>query len=215
MDSMAQVEGPTEIASEDPSQVSELGGEENLLPPVYHFPESASSKKKLLVLDVNGILADIVSHSSKKNYIKIVGQKMDQTHCTNTGLKTLENEDKPLFLKERKEMWNAFEEYNATNTLLVDDSPYKALKNPAHTVIFPKSYNHMDVNDFSLGDNGDLRMYLKDLVNASNVQDYVRQHPFGQPTITRTDKNLNFYSHKILANSTYGQKNEKDAIGQA
>ncbi|XP_038724032.1 uncharacterized protein LOC120015610 isoform X2 [Tripterygium wilfordii] len=266
MDSMAQVEGPAEIASEDPSQVSQLGGEENLLPPVYHFPESASSKKKLLVLDVNGILADIVSHSSKKNYIKIVGQKMvfmrpscaeflkfcfatfeigvwssrkwhnlssvidalfdkkskgkllfifDQTHCTDNGLKTLKNEDKPLFLKEIKVVWNAFEEYNATNTLLVDDSPYKALKNPAHTSIFPKSYNHMDANDFSLGDNGDLRMYLKDLANAPNVQDYVRQHPFGQPAITRADKNWNFYSHKILADSTYGQKNEKDAIGQA
>ena len=62
----------------------------------------------------------------------------DQSHCTPTGLNTLENECKPLVLKELRKVWEKVEpdlpfergEYDETNTLLLDDSPYKALRNP-------------------------------------------------------------------------------------
>lgn len=51
---------------------------------------------------------------------------------------TLENKDKPLVLKELRKVWKKLEpdlpfekgEYNESNTLLLDDSPYKALRNP-------------------------------------------------------------------------------------
>ena len=58
--------------------------------------------------------------------------------CTFTGHKTLENMHKPLVLKELRKLWNKEDpdlpwedgDYSASNTLLVDDSPYKALRNP-------------------------------------------------------------------------------------
>lgn len=63
----------------------------------------------------------------------------DRSHCTATEYKTLENKDKPLVLKELRYLWwdnkgvslpwdKGY--YNETNTVLVDDSPYKALRNP-------------------------------------------------------------------------------------
>ncbi|CAA2990272.1 Hypothetical predicted protein [Olea europaea subsp. europaea] len=63
----------------------------------------------------------------------------DQESCTRTRFNALENHKKPLFIKELSKVW-AFPEagkYNESNTLLMDDSPYKAVKNPANTAIFP------------------------------------------------------------------------------
>lgn len=65
----------------------------------------------------------------------------DMSKCTGTGFKTLENKNKPLVLKELKKLWNKEdpdlpweqEEFSPSNTLLVDDSPYKALGNPVLT----------------------------------------------------------------------------------
>lgn len=62
----------------------------------------------------------------------------DQSHCTSTGFNTVENKEKPMILKELRKLWEKLEpnlpwekrEYNEANTLLVDDSPYKALLNP-------------------------------------------------------------------------------------
>lgn len=62
----------------------------------------------------------------------------DQSHCTSTDFNTLENQSKPLVLKELRKVWEKIEpdlpfekgEYDETNTLLLDDSPYKALRNP-------------------------------------------------------------------------------------
>ena len=62
----------------------------------------------------------------------------DLSKCTCTGLNTLENKVKLLVLKELKKLWDKEEpdlpwqqgEFSHSNTLLVDDSPYKALRNP-------------------------------------------------------------------------------------
>lgn len=62
----------------------------------------------------------------------------DQSHCTMTGFNTLENRQKPLVLKELRKLWEKHErdlpwesgDYNESNTLMLDDSPYKALRNP-------------------------------------------------------------------------------------
>jgi hypothetical protein len=54
-------------------------------------------------------------------------------------LYTVENMNKPLVLKELKKLWSKEEadglpwqqgEFSPSNTLLVDDSPCKALRNP-------------------------------------------------------------------------------------
>jgi hypothetical protein len=59
-----------------------------------------------------------------------------QTHCTLTGVKHPDKKHKPVFLKELSKLWATFKpgEYGPSNCLLVDDSPYKALKNPVSTI---------------------------------------------------------------------------------
>ncbi|TVT97856.1 hypothetical protein EJB05_56868 [Eragrostis curvula] len=210
-------------------------------------------KKKLLILDLNGLLADINqdyhnahmanakvrgklvfrrpycddflkfcsqnfdlgvwSSRKKQNVASVVDIVMrdfkprllfcwDMSKCTFTGHKTLENMHKPLVLKELKKLWNKEEpdlpweegDYSPSNTLLVDDSPYKALRNPPHTAIFPRSYSYLNWNDNSLGPGGDLRMYLQNLAAADDVESFVRNNPFGQSFITESDPHWNFYA---------------------
>lgn len=216
------------------------------------------SKKKLLVLDLNGLLVDIVLSPShgyrpdkmvsnkavfkrpycdeflsfcferfnvgvwssriKKNLDKVIDFLLgdsrqnllfcwDASHCSETGLHALENERKPLVLKELKKLWVDTNlpwekgEYNESNTLLLDDSPYKALCNPAHTAIFPYPYDYRNAEDSSLGHGGDLRVYLEGLADAENVQEYVWHNPFGQEAITERNPSWGFYSKIFCANS--------------
>ncbi|WOL07770.1 hypothetical protein Cni_G16518 [Canna indica] len=209
-------------------------------------------KKKLIVLDLNGLLADIKQDfrnahqaqkrvggksvfkrpfcddflefcferfhvgvwSSRRRYnvdaavdylMGNLRQKLlfcwDQSKCTYTGYGTLDNIHKPLVLKELEKLWKKEEydlpwekgEFSPSNTLLVDDSPYKAICNPPHTAIFPYPYIFPNDNDNSLGAGGDLRVYLEGLAIADDVQLYVQRNPFGQKTITDSDPSWNFY----------------------
>ncbi|KAJ6835362.1 uncharacterized protein M6B38_331050 [Iris pallida] len=213
-------------------------------------------KKKLLVLDLNGLLADIIIdfHNAHKAQKKISGKSIfkrpfcddflkfcfemfdvgvwssrkgynvdgvvdflmrdskhkllfcwDQSKCTYTGFNTLENRYKPLVLKELKKLWNKEEsdlpwekgDYSPSNTLLVDDSPYKAICNPKHTAIFPQPFRFDDEKDNSLGPGGDLRVYLEGIAACEDVQQYVEKHPFGQHAITTDDASWSFYLQVI------------------
>ncbi|KAK4409821.1 hypothetical protein Sango_0055100 [Sesamum angolense] len=223
----------------------------------FLYPEMApitSTRRKLLVLDLNGILADVVrppprnctsdikisKHSAVfrrpfcddflrfcfQNFdvgiwssrYKIVIRRIvnfllgdlkhkllfcwDMSHCTRTRFKTLENRHKPMVFKELRKIWESDNpnlpwkkgDYNESNTLLLDDSPYKALLNPSHTGIFPHSYCYLNKNDNSLGPGGDLRVYLEGLVKSDSVQKYVEQHPFGQTPINESNLSWQFYS---------------------
>ncbi|KAF5182515.1 Haloacid dehalogenase-like hydrolase (HAD) superfamily protein, partial [Thalictrum thalictroides] len=132
----------------------------------------------------------------------------DQSHCTETGFNTVENDCKPLVFKELKKLWDKHEpnlpwekgEYNESNTLLLDDSPYKALLNPPNTAIFPNSYDFQNLMDNSLGPGGDLRMYLERLATAENIQNYIQQNPFGQRAVTSKNPSWVYYLKVISAN---------------
>jgi hypothetical protein len=62
------------------------------------------------------------------------------SHCTETTFRTLENKHKPLVFKDLSKIWDKYDPnlpwekgyYNESNTLLLDDSPYKALLNPVN-----------------------------------------------------------------------------------
>ncbi|KAM6572983.1 hypothetical protein CsatA_017063 [Cannabis sativa] len=210
------------------------------------------SKKKLLVLDINGLLADIVtpppkeykadtnikrraifsrpscrdflnfcferfevgvwSSRSDKIASKVIDYLMgdmkhkllfcwDLSRCTATEFRTLENRHKTLVFKELRRIWEKHDpdlpwekgEYNETNTLLLDDSPYKALLNPAYTAVFPHSYNFQNWSDNSLGAGGDIRVYLEKLSAAEDVQKFVEQNPFGQMPISESNESWGFY----------------------
>ncbi|KAJ6311300.1 hypothetical protein OIU77_013133 [Salix suchowensis] len=111
----------------------------------------------------------------------------DQDKCTDSGLKTLENRKKPIFLKQFKTLsalsW-CKELDTCLNTLLIDNDPYKALLNPPHTAVFPDEYTVDCAGDSALGPEGDLRVYLEGLADAEDVPSYVKDHPFGKPAIT-------------------------------
>lgn len=139
-----------------------------------------------------------------------------QTDCTDTGLRLPENRRKPLFLKELSKLWNKVKrdlpwegQYGPSNTLMIDDSPYKALCNPPHTAVFPDAYEAANKQDDILGCS--LQKYLEGLSIASNVQEYVKHHPFGQPAISTKSKNWNLYRQvlpksKPLENHCTGEK---------
>ncbi|KAK4360710.1 hypothetical protein RND71_019662 [Anisodus tanguticus] len=238
----------------NPSLLDNKHGEvkNGLLNPNISMMRGPRLRRKLLILDVNGLLADVVnpppkdcnpdacfwrraifkrpycndflkfcferfdvgiwSSRSKKIIVKVVDCLLgnlkhkllfcwDMSHSTQTMFKTLENKHKPLVCKELSKVWDRYDpnlpwergDYDESNTLLLDDSPYKALLNPAHTAIFPHSYNFKAENDNSLGPGGDLRIYLEELLKAEHVQKYVEQHPFGQPAIDQTSSDWNFY----------------------
>ncbi|KAF3565479.1 hypothetical protein DY000_02011081 [Brassica cretica] len=208
-------------------------------------------RKKLLVLDLNGLLADIVSpladckadinigrraifkrpfceeflkfcfdkfevgiwSSRKKNNVDRITEFLlgdmkrrllfcwDMSYCATTTLGSLENRHKYVVFKDLNQLWGKHDprlpwqkgDYNETNTVLLDDSPYKALLNPPYTAIFPQSYSHQNKSDTSLGNGGDLRLHLEKLVEAENVQDFIKKNPFGQEAITEASETWEFY----------------------
>ena len=65
-----------------------------------------------------------------------------QSECTDTGIRHPANKHKPVFLKELSKVWDnpkgilKWEPkfFGPQNTVLLDDSPYKGLKNPVREV---------------------------------------------------------------------------------
>ncbi|XP_071720739.1 uncharacterized protein [Rutidosis leptorrhynchoides] len=211
---------------------------------VKEIIQVAKLGKKLIIFDLNGLLADIVSprpnvfkrpflddfmcfcferfnvgiwSSRSTKMLKpildfLLGDLKnkllfcwDGSKCTKTGIRTLEDKHKYLVLKDIKKIWetngprNSWVKgtFNESNTLLLDDSPYKALINPKHTGIFPVSYSYKNKDDNSLGPKGELRSYLEGLASTDNVKTYVKQHPFGQSPIDLNNRNWSFYSRVL------------------
>ncbi|XP_009353020.2 probable C-terminal domain small phosphatase [Pyrus x bretschneideri] len=122
----------------------------------------------------------------------------DQHECTDSGLKSLENKNKPLFLKELDKVWSYFcGKYSESDTLFIDDKPYKALLNPPNTGIFLESYDAENDNDKELDPKGELGKYLDGLADAKDVQIYVKGNPFGMPAISPTHPDWKFYSNVL------------------
>ncbi|PWA44654.1 HAD-like domain-containing protein [Artemisia annua] len=214
------------------------------------------SRKMLLVLDVNGLLADIIqpppkdrksdinikkraifkrpflddflafcfdkfevaiwSSRTRKILVPVVDYLLgdlkdkllflwDLSHCTNSSARSLENAHKFIVFKNLQKIWEEFGPnlasengyYDESNTLLLDDTPYKALLNSKHTGIFPLSYSYKDMNDNALGPDGDLRVYLEGIAATENVKMYVEQHQLGQHAIDETSPHWDFYSEAL------------------
>ncbi|TYK03508.1 ubiquitin-like domain-containing CTD phosphatase 1 isoform X2 [Cucumis melo var. makuwa] len=176
----------------------------SIFQPPLSRPPNCQMRKKLLVLDINGVLVDIVSPPPKerkadiniarhadfmkfcferfeigiwssrnrKNISRMVDYLLgdmkhkllfcwDLSHCAASKFKTLENKHKCLVFKQLRRLWEKQDpnlpwkegEYNESNTLLLDDSPYKSLLNPPHSAVFPYSYTFLDEEkDTSLGE---------------------------------------------------------------
>ncbi|KAH7512096.1 uncharacterized protein LOC107432129 [Ziziphus jujuba] len=125
----------------------------------------------------------------------------DQSQCTDTGFKCLDNKERPLFIKDLNKVWDYLEKfpkrggnYSASNTLFIDNEPCKAILNPPNTSIFPEFYDPEDINDDALDPEGVLASYLEELAASDDVPTYVKEHPFGRPAISRNHPDWGFYS---------------------
>ncbi|XP_076929259.1 uncharacterized protein LOC143593539 [Bidens hawaiensis] len=126
----------------------------------------------------------------------------DGCKCTDSGIGTLDVQYKNIVVKDLRKIWDedgpgkswVKGTFTESNTLLVDDSPYKGLLNPKYTGIFPAAYSYMHSDDNLLGPKGELQTFLEGLAAVNDVRTYVAQHPFGQGAIDEQNPHWEFYS---------------------
>ncbi|CAA0823982.1 CDT1-like protein a- chloroplastic [Striga hermonthica] len=114
-----------------------------------------------------------------------------QDKCKKTSSFLKDNPEKPVMFKELEQFWRVFESYDTTNTVLVDDSPYKLFLNPLHNAIFLKTYNG-SVHDNYLDLEGKFVNYLTKLADADDVQSYIRQNPIDYENIKQGSEEWNY-----------------------
>ncbi|CAA0840619.1 Unknown protein [Striga hermonthica] len=115
----------------------------------------------------------------------------DKCEMTSSFLK--DNPQKPVMFKKLEKVWREFELYDTTNTVLVDDSPYKSILNPPHNAIFPKTYDG-SVHDNYLDLKGEFVNYLTKLADADDAQSYIRQNHIGYENIKQGSEEWNYYT---------------------
>ena len=106
---------------------------------------------------------------------------LDQSHCTPSGMLHPANRHKPLVFKLLPTVWEhdavkAHGHYEPHNTLLVDDSPYKAARNHHHTALHPPEWSPLEVDPSrsdALGPGGNIRLVLEEIANAADLRDVV------------------------------------------
>jgi len=109
----------------------------------------------------------------------------NQAHCTAAGFGHPSNVHKPVMLKRMSAVWGEARLrglYGPHNSLLLDDSPYKAALNPPNTSIHPPEWDANAtgaIEDHGLGPGGPVRTFLEGLLTAPSVPDHVQHHdPF-------------------------------------
>ena len=106
----------------------------------------------------------------------------DQSHCINTGLRIAApgqhhgwEKGAEVFLKPFDKIWTSFPMFDESNTLLVDDSPYKAWTNPEWGSLHPRPFVAKCRADRD--DNFLLKILwpcLRRIAFARNVRQYLR-----------------------------------------
>ncbi|MCO5573340.1 hypothetical protein L7F22_027109 [Adiantum nelumboides] len=168
---------------------------------------------------ISEVINDVSYRLSLPTSWKIHNAFHHQSDCTDVGLKAPDNEWKPLFMKDLSKLWRKEKlnlpwsegDFGPSNTLLVDDTPYKAVLNPPNTAIFPRSYTAQDHGDSFLA--GALRSYLEGIRDAVSVQTYVANNPFGEPSISPESP---LWSHvsKVLLKVQSVLNNVSDEVAQ-
>ncbi|KAI7898416.1 HAD-like domain-containing protein, partial [Cokeromyces recurvatus] len=95
----------------------------------------------------------------------------DRSHF---GLSTAEFYSKIDTIKDLDKVWEVLPEFNAANTIVLDDTPFKLVKQP---------YNLIKVSTFQHGDKCDHELfhvidYLKTIQLQSNVTNFVKNNPY-------------------------------------
>lgn len=100
---------------------------------------------------------------------------------TSFGLNSHQFRNKVTTIKDLEKVWQHFgsEVFNATNTILLDDSPNKTVLQPFN-VIHPIEFEHHSTAFSSNGDSELIQIldYLKIIRYQSNVANYIKSHPY-------------------------------------
>ena len=96
------------------------------------------------------------------------------------------NERKPcLFLKKLQDFWDTADAWDQTNTILIDDSPLKAIENPPHTSVHPEEWTRSMRNDVELNEGvGKIHNFFRtlrsDVIDAGSVslEEYIASQTF-------------------------------------
>ncbi|KAK6122001.1 hypothetical protein DH2020_044255 [Rehmannia glutinosa] len=129
-------------------------------------------KKKLLVLCLGGLLVHRV-HVRDKATVR--GLKPDVVYGKFLVFK------RPFCTEFLKFCFERF-----------DVALWSSARDP--TQLFFQSYQKHNKQDNFLGPDGELLKYLDGLVDAKDVPSYVKDHPFGQPAITETHPDWDYYA---------------------
>jgi len=132
-------------------------------------------------------LQEVVAHCFKGQEDSLLGV-WDQEHCTEVADRDLEEgfrerhdirASKPIFLKELRKLEEhpTLAKFYPNNVLLIDDSEYKAVRNPEHAAIHPEAWEPGKLGwpDDELGL---VCKYLKRLLRADTVTSFVQANPF-------------------------------------
>ena len=102
------------------------------------------------------------------------------------------SETKPLFLKELSRVWAEYSQFDASNTLMLDNHAEKFERNPLHTcVLVPHFAFDAPADDDVLAPHGELTRLLRGMAAAPDVRVYaaatpspllLRVHPTPPPT---------------------------------
>lgn len=119
------------------------------------------------------------------NYMsRIFGHRKDKLSVvwdrTSLGLSTQDFNRKIVTIKDLNKVWKHFGgKYNATNTILLDDSRQKTVLQP-YNAIHPTEFEHNSATFTSNGESELLHVmeYLKVIQFQSNIAWYIKHHPY-------------------------------------
>ncbi|CAO3644087.1 unnamed protein product [Cunninghamella echinulata] len=116
----------------------------------------------------------------------------------NFELTEKEYNSKTITIKDLRKIWQHLPQFNATNTILLDDSPKKTILQPFNHVIISE-FNHLDQSFQKIEKDGDnssggeneliyIKDYLDKLKYQDNVANYIFQHPY-QSSLKKDNNN--------------------------
>ncbi|CAO3623337.1 unnamed protein product [Cunninghamella blakesleeana] len=123
------------------------------------------------------------------------------------GLTIEQFHSKSTTVKDLQKIWDTFDnnEFNATNTILIDDSPSKSVLQP-YNCISISTFNHTSSQFLLYGDNELLNVidYLNKLKYQSNVSNFIQSTPYTPLICEGGSKLCKYYSiDKITINSSH------------
>ncbi|KAI8337249.1 NLI interacting factor-like phosphatase-domain-containing protein [Chlamydoabsidia padenii] len=115
------------------------------------------------------------------------------------GLSPADYNNKAATLKDLNRVWEkkGFGHFDASNTVILDDSPSKCALQPYNSIHLP-TFDHKDPGFLDQGDQVLLSVmdYLKRIQQQTNIPNFIRQVPF-TPTVMDSsvlDKSCVYYS---------------------